>query len=59
MCGYTMNISMQNNSSLTPVVHWFLSLNRKMDLGCRVDAISFLYTLSKFITQNTRPVNCI
>jgi hypothetical protein len=36
-----MNISMQNNSSLTPVVHWFLSLDEKIDLGCTVDAISF------------------
>jgi len=47
-----MNISMQNNSSHTPAVHWFLSWNRKIDLGYRVDVISFFYTLStvKYIT---------
>ena len=52
-----MNSSMQNNSFLTPVAHWFLSLNGKIDPGCRVDTVSFFYTLSTVITQNTRPVN--
>ena len=54
-----MNISTQNNSSLTPAVHWFLSVNGKIDIGYRVDAVSSFYTLDTSITQHTRPVNCI
>ena len=54
-----MNISMQNNSSLTPAVHCFLSVNGKIDIGYRVDAISSFCTLSTSVTQHTRPVNCI